>query len=86
MFSFATDNCVLSVVFLLSSFTRFCGYLSGCVVVSLRVLSRFRLGAVALCVRHWVCVGGVGMCSPSLTALVKRCDGPAFLFGYHSSW
>ena len=80
MFSFATDNCVLSVVFssvVFYAFLRFSFWLCGCFLFSCFV-SIFRLGAVALCVRHWVRVGGVGMCSPSLTALVKRCDGPAF--------
>ena len=54
--------------FLLSSSTRFCGSLSGCVVVSLFLFCLdFRLGAVALCVRHWVCVGGVGGCAHPLS-------------------
>ena len=69
MFSFATDNCVLSVVFssvVFYAFLRFSFWLCGCFLFSCFV-SIFRLGAVALCVRHWVCVGGVGGCAHPLS-------------------
>ena len=69
MFSFATDNCVLSVVFssvVFYAFLRFSFWLCGCFLFFVSCLN-FRLGAVALCVRHWVCVGGVGGCAHPLS-------------------
>ena len=69
MFSFATDNCVLSVVFssvVFYAFLRFSFWLCGCFLFFVSCLN-FRLGAVALRVRHWVCVGGVGGCAHPLS-------------------